>query len=68
MNSDRDRNQILLKTPVIVPYYLLLVIELRNVLFISFICYFIEFKVHEFEFVFINNCLSTLTANTNKMK
>ena len=44
MNSDRDRNQILLKTPVIVPYYLFLVMELRNVLFINFICYFAEFK------------------------
>ena len=40
MNSDRDRNQILIKTPVIVPYYSFLVIELRNVLFINFICYF----------------------------
>ena len=64
MNSDRDRNQILLKTPVIVPYYLFLVMELRNVLFINFVCYFTEFKVREFKFVLINNCLSTLTANT----
>ena len=64
MNSDRDRNQILLKTAVIVPYYLFLVIELRNVLFISFVCYFIEFKVRELKFVFRNNCSSTLTANT----
>ena len=39
MNSDRDRNQILLKTPVIVLYYLFLVMELRNVLFINFISY-----------------------------
>ena len=53
MNSDRDRNQILLKTPVIVPYYLFLVMELRNVLFIDFVCYFTEFKVREFKFVFI---------------
>ena len=45
MNSDRDRNQILLKTPVIVPYYLFLVMELRNMLFINFVCYFTEFKV-----------------------
>ena len=37
MNSDRDRNQILLKTPVIVPYYLFLVMELRNVLLILFV-------------------------------
>ena len=44
MNSDRDRNQILLKTPVIVPYYLFLVMELRNMLFINFVCYFTEFK------------------------
>ena len=66
MNSDRDRNQILLKTPVIFPYYLLLVMELRNVLFINFVCYFTEFKVREFKFVFINNCLSTLTANTQR--
>ena len=66
MNSDRDRNQILLKTPVIFPYYLLLVMELRNVLFINFVCYFTEFKVREFKFVFINNCLSTLTANTHR--
>ena len=55
MNSDRDRNQILLKTVVIVPYYVLLVMELRNVLFINFVCYFTEFKVHEFKFVLINN-------------
>ena len=66
MNSDRDRNQIPLKTPVIFPYYLLLVMELRNVLFINFVCYFTEFKVREFKFVFINNCLSTLTANTQR--
>ena len=39
MNSDRDRNQILLKTSVIVLYYLFLVMELRNVLFINFVCY-----------------------------
>ena len=64
MNSDKDRNQILLITPVIVPYYLFLVMELRNVLFINFVCYFTEFKVREFKFVLINNCLSTLTANT----
>ena len=64
MNSDRDRNQILLKTPVIFPYYLLLVMELRNVLFINFVCYFTEFRVLEFKFLFINYCLSTLTANT----
>ena len=64
MNCDRDRNQILFKMPLIVPYYLFLVMELRNVLFINFICYFTEFKVREFKFVFINNCLSTLTANT----
>ena len=44
MNSDKDRNQILLITPVIVPYYLFLVMELRNVLFINFICHFTEFK------------------------
>ena len=66
MNSDRDRNQVLLKTPVIVPYYLFLVMELRNVLFINFVCYFTEFKVCEYEFVFTNNCLSTLTANTKR--
>ena len=42
--------------------------ELRNVLFINFFCYFIEFKVREFKFVFIDNCLSTLTANTKKKK
>ena len=66
MNSDRDRNQIPLKTPVIFAYYLLLVMELRNVLFINFVCYFTEFKVREFKFVFINNCLSTLTANTQR--
>ena len=53
MNFDRDRNQVLIKTPVIVPYYLFLVMELRNVLFINFICYFTEFKVSEFKFVFI---------------
>ena len=64
MNSDRDRNKILLKTPVIFPYYLFLVMELRNILFINFVCYFTEFKVREFKFVLINNCLSTLTANT----
>ena len=64
MNSDRDRNQILLKTPVIVPCCLFLVMELRNVLFINFVCYLTKFKVREFKFVFINNCLSTLTANT----
>ena len=64
MNSDKDRNQILLITPVIVPYYLFLVMELRNVLFINFVCYFTEFKVREFKFVLINSCLSTLTANT----
>ena len=63
MNSDRDRNKILLKTPVIFPYYLFLVMELRNMLFINFVCYFTEFKVREFKFVFINNCLCTLTAN-----
>ena len=65
MNSDRDRNQILLKTPVIVPYYLFLVMELRNVLFINFVCYFTEFKVREFKILFINS-LSTLTANTKR--
>ena len=53
MNSDRDRNKILLKTPVIFPYYLFLVMELRNILFINFVCYFTEFKVREFKFVFI---------------
>ena len=53
MNSDRDCNQILLETPVIVPYYLFLVMELRNVLFIDFVCYFPEFKVRKFKFVFI---------------
>ena len=63
MNSDRDRNKILLKTPVIFPYYLFLVMGLRNILFINFVCYFTEFKVRESKFVFINNCLSTLTAN-----
>ena len=63
MNSDRDRNKILLKTPVIFPYYLFLVMELRNILFINFVCYFTEFKVREFKFVLINNCLCTLTAN-----
>ena len=52
MNSERNPNQILLKTPVIVPYYPFLVIELRNVLFINFV-YFTEFKVHEFKFVLI---------------
>ena len=64
MNSDGDRNQILLKTPVIVSYYLFLAMELRNVLFIDFVCYFTEFMVREFKFVFKNNCLSTLYANT----
>ena len=63
MNFDRDRNQILLKMPVIVFYYLFLVMEFRNVLFINFVCYFTEFKIREFKFVVINNCLSTLTAN-----
>ena len=63
MNFDRDRNQILLKAPVIVSYYLFLVMEFRNVLFINFVCYFTEFKIREFKFVVINNCLSTLTAN-----
>ena len=63
MNFDRDRNQILLKMPVIVSYYLFLVMEFRNVLFINFVCYFTEFKIREFKFVVINNCLSTLTAN-----
>ena len=53
MNSAGDRNQILLKTSVIVSYYLFLVMELRNVLFIDFVCYFTEFKVREFKFVFI---------------
>ena len=66
MNSNRDRNQILLKTPLIVSYYLFFVIELRNVLFINLVCYFTEFKVRKYEFVFINNCLSTLTANTKR--
>ena len=66
MNSDRDRHQILHKTAVIVPCYLFLVMELRNVLFINFVFYFTEFKVHEFKFVFINNWLSTLTANTKR--
>ena len=66
MNSNRDRNQILLKTPVIVSYYLFFVTELRNVLFINFVCYFTEFKVRKYKFVFINNCLSTLTANTKR--
>ena len=64
MNSDGDRNQILLKTPVIVSYYLFLAMELRNVLFIDFVCYFTEFMVREFIFVFKNNGLSTLNANT----
>ena len=64
MNSNRDCNQIFLETPVIVLYYLFLVMELRNVLFINFVCYFTEFRVLEFKFVFINYCLSTLTANT----
>ena len=53
MNSERDRNQILLKTLVIVPYYLFFVMELRSVLFINFVCYFTEFKVREFKFVII---------------
>ena len=52
MNSERNPNQILIKTPVIVPYYPFLVIELRNVLFINFV-YFTEFKVREFKFVLI---------------
>ena len=64
MNFDRDRNQILLKAPVIVSYYLFLVMEFRNVLFINFVCDFTEFKIRVFKFVVINNCLSTLTANT----
>ena len=64
MNSDRDCNQILLNTSVIVSYYLFLVMELRNVLFINFVCYFTEFKVRGYKFVFINNCLSRLIANT----
>ena len=51
MNSDGDRNQILLKTPVIVSYYLFLAMELRNVLFIDFVCYFTEFM-----FVNLNSC------------
>ena len=38
--------------------------ELRNVFFINFVCYFTEFKVREFKFVLINNCLSTITVNT----
>ena len=37
-------------------------VKLRNVLFINFVCYFTEFKVRKYKFVFINNCLSTLTA------
>ena len=52
MNSERNPNQILLKTPVIVPYYPFLVIEPRHVLFINFV-YFTEFKVREFKFVLI---------------
>ena len=40
--------------------------ELKNVLFINFVCYFTEFKVREYKFVFTNNCLSTLTANTKR--
>ena len=67
MNSDRDRNQVLLKTPVIVPCYLFLVMEPRNVLFINFICYFTEFKVSEFKFVFINNCLLRLLLIQNEI-
>ena len=42
MNSNGDRNQILLKTPVVVSYYFFLAMELRNVLFIIFVCYFTE--------------------------
>ena len=53
MNSDGDRNQILLKTPVIVPYYLFLVMDLRNVLFINFVCCFTEIKVREFKFAYL---------------
>ena len=68
MNSNRDRNQILLKMPVIVFCYLFLIMELRKVLFINFACYFIECKVRKFKFVFINNYLSTLTANTIRNK
>ena len=67
MNSDRDRNQVLIKTPVIVPYYLFLVMELRNVLFINFICYFTEFKVSKLKFVFINNYLLRLLLIQNEI-
>ena len=53
-NDNKISNEInLLKAPVIVPCYLFPVVELRNVLFINFICYFTEFKVLEFKFVFI---------------
>ena len=53
-NDDKIGNEInLLKTPVIVPYYLFPVTKLRNVLFINFLCYFTEFKVCQFKFVFI---------------
>ena len=53
MHSHGDRDQIFLKTPVIVPHYLFLVMEIRNVLFINLVCYFTELKAREFKFVFI---------------
>ena len=51
MNSDRDRNQVLLKTPVIVPYYLFLVMELE-------MCYsLISFVILlNLRFVNMNSC------------
>ena len=53
----------LLKTPVIAPYYLFPVTELRNVLLINFAI------LQNLKFVNLNsgssnNCLSMLTANT----
>ena len=51
--STKKKQKNLLKAPMIAPYYLFPLRELRNVLFISFDCYFTGFKVCEFKFLFL---------------